>query len=136
MSGVKASSCSWTHTAQPLGHACSALCRLRVGWRDVLLDPRSSLPNLRQRLSALVRLVHRYYTEVRPLRRVHVRCSATGLSGPASYYLWHNGGLPVLVHEVSQRARGLRLRGTRRWLAFCASANVAFLVRDRVGVPM
>ena len=109
--------CSLTHTAQPVGHACSALRRSRVRLRDVLPDLRSSLPSLRLRLPALVRLVHRYYTEVRLLRRVHVRCSATGLSGPASYCVWHNGGLPVLVHEVSQRARGLRLRGTRRRLA-------------------
>src|SRR3984957_15375684 len=109
--------CSLTHTAQPMGHTSPALRRSRVRLRDVLLDPRSSLPNLRQRLPALVRLAHRYYTEVRLLRRVHVRRLATGLSGPASYCIWRNGGLPVLVHEVSQRARGLRLRGTRRRLA-------------------
>jgi hypothetical protein len=102
------------HRARP---ARSALCRTRVRLRGVLLDPRSSLPNLRQRSPVLVRLVHQYYTGVRLLHRVHVRCSAIGLSGPASYYVWHSGGLPVLVHEVSQRARGLRLRGSRQRLA-------------------
>src|ERR1017187_2249955 len=109
--------CSLTHTAQPMGHTSPALRRSRVGLCDVLLDPRSSLPNLRQRFPALVRLVHRYYTEVRLLRGVHIRRSAIGLSGPASYCIWHHRGLPVLVHEVSQRARGLRLRGTRQRLA-------------------
>jgi hypothetical protein len=48
---------------------------------------------------------------------VHVRRSAYGVPGPARHFLWRHGGLPVLVHKVSQRARGLRLRGTRRRLA-------------------
>ena len=109
--------CSLTHTAQPLGHTYPALCRARVRLRDVLLDLRSSLPHLRRRSPALVRLVHRYYTRVRLLRGVHIRRAVYGLPGPARRFLWRHGGLPVLVHEVSQRARGLRLRGTRRRLA-------------------
>ena len=109
--------CPSTYTAQPLGHASSARCRSHVRLCDILLDPRSSLPNLRLQLPALVRLAHRYYTGVRPLRCVPIRCSGISLSGPASHCIWRNGGLPVLVHEVSQRARGLRLRGTRWRLA-------------------
>jgi hypothetical protein len=70
-----------TYTAQPMGHASPALRRSRVGLCNVLLDPRSSLPNLRQRFPALVRLVHRYYTEVGLLHGVLIRRSAIGLSG-------------------------------------------------------
>src|SRR5678809_1633925 len=94
--------CSLAHTAPPLGHAGPARRRSRASLRDVLLDLRPSLPSLRRRFPTLVRLVHRYYARVRLLHCVHVRCSAMGLSGPAGRYIRHSGGLPVLVHEVSQ----------------------------------
>src|SRR5260370_25830684 len=51
--------CCLPHAAQSLGHSFPALCRARVGLNDVLLGPRSSLPNLRQRFLPFVRLVHR-----------------------------------------------------------------------------
>ena len=87
---------------------------MQVGRRRVLLGPWPSLPGLRGRLlSDFVRLVHRYYAKVRILHHVHDRLVANRLHGPARVVLGfrHGGGLPVLVHVVSQRARGLRLRG-------------------------
>src|SRR5260370_3117673 len=47
------------HTVQSLGHSFPALCRARVGLRDVLLGPRPSLPGFRRELLPLVRPVHR-----------------------------------------------------------------------------
>ena len=44
------------------------------------------------------------------------------------------GGLPVLVHVVSQRAQVLRLRRTEQPLACSVVARVAFLDRNGVGV--
>src|SRR5205823_2819429 len=62
--------CCLTHTRQPLGHADLALCRVRAELVSVLLDQRPSLPTLRRRLSAIVRMIHRYCTAVRPLEDV------------------------------------------------------------------
>jgi hypothetical protein len=59
------------HTRQPLGHADPALCRVRVGLEDVLLDQRPSLPILRHGSCFVVRMVHRYYAAVRLLEDVH-----------------------------------------------------------------
>src|SRR6516162_5672172 len=80
-------SCCLPHTAQSLGHSFPALCRARVGRNDVLLGPRPSLPNLRGGLLPFVRLVHRYYSAVRLLRRVHARLVAQRLRGPVSILL-------------------------------------------------
>src|SRR5450432_476717 len=63
--------CCLTHTRQPLGHARLALCRVRAGLMSVPLDQRPSLLTLRQRLSAIVRVVHRYSSAVRLLEDVH-----------------------------------------------------------------
>src|SRR5450631_2423133 len=106
--------CYFSHTAQSLGHSFPALCRARVGPNDVLLGPRPSLPSLRRRLPLFVQLVHRYYGAVRLLHSVRVRRSALRLLGPASILTGsrRSGGLPVLVHVVSQRAQVLRLRRT------------------------
>src|ERR1700730_16434293 len=111
--------CRLSHTAQSLGHSFPALCRARVGLNDVLLGPRSSLPNLRQRFLPFVRLVHRYYCAVRLLLSVHVRIVALGLHGPVSSLVGPRrpGDLPVLVHIVSQRAVVPRLRRAGRSLA-------------------
>src|SRR3954463_2078586 len=57
MSGVEAF-CCFTHTAQSLGHSFPALRRARVGFHDVLLGPRPSLPHLRRGLLLFVRQVH------------------------------------------------------------------------------
>ena len=46
--------CCWPHTVQSLGHAFPALCRMHVGWNDVLLSPCPSLPSLRRRLLPFV----------------------------------------------------------------------------------
>jgi hypothetical protein len=108
-----------SHTVQSLGHSFPALCRTRVGLNDVLLGPHPSLPSLRRRLPLFVRLVHRYCSAVRLLHCVHVRRSAFHLPGPVSIVVGprRSGGLPVLVHVVSQRARVLRLRGAEASLA-------------------
>src|ERR1700674_4788315 len=121
------SRCCFSRTAQSLGHSFPALCRARVGPNDVLLGPRPSLPNLRRRLPFFVRLVHWYCGAVRLLHSVHVRRSALRLLGPASALTGsrRSGGLPVLVHVVSQRAQVLRLRRIRWLLASNATTHVA-----------
>jgi len=54
-----------------------------------------------------------------PLRRTRPACGL-GLPGPVPRRE-HRRGLPVLVHAVSQRAWGLRLRGTTRRLALTSA---------------
>src|ERR1700677_3363993 len=72
------------HAASPLGHACFALCRMRVWLGVVLLGLRPSLHWLRGSLIFSVRQLHRYYGAVRILQNVRVRImdlspSRTGL---------------------------------------------------------
>ena len=51
--------------------------------------------------------------------------------------LWeHRRGLPVLVHAVSQRAWGLRLRGTTRRLALPSARVWPSPSDNRVGIPI
>src|SRR5580693_3175335 len=128
--------CCFSHTAQSLGHLFPALCRVGVGWNDVLLGPRPFLPRLRRRLLFFVRLVHRYYGAVRLLQSVRVCLGALRLRRPASLPFGprRSRGLPVLVHVVSQRARGLRLRRTDCSLAIIANHRGAFLHQERVGI--
>ena len=78
----------------------------------ILLDPLPSLRNLRRRLLSLVRLLHRYYGAVRLLDTVPAGRLASAFSRRTGPLLAssRSRGLPVLVHVVSQRARGLRLR--------------------------
>src|SRR5208283_2483214 len=117
--------CCFSHTAQSLGHLFPALCRVGVGWNDVLLGPRPFLPRLRRRFLLFVRLVHRSYGVVRLLQSVRVCLVALHLRRPASFPFGprHSRGLPVLVHVVSQRARVLRLRRTDCSLAFIAKQS-------------
>ena len=93
------------HAAQSLGHPFPALCRLDVGLRVVLLGLPPSLHRLRPRFPFFVRLLHRYYAAVRLLHCVHVRRAALRLRGPVYPLGRRFGGLPVLVHVVSRRAR-------------------------------
>jgi len=58
-----------------------------------------------QRFPFFVRLLHRYYAAVRLLHCVHVRRAALRLRGPVYPLGRRFGGLPVLVHVVSRRAR-------------------------------
>ena len=104
--------CCFPHTRQPLGYASLALCRVRAGLMSVLLDQRPSLPSLRQRFPVFVQLVHRYYSAVRPLDDVHARRTAFAFSRRPAVLSpgRHPRRLRVLVHEVSGRAWGLRLR--------------------------
>src|SRR6266446_4091577 len=105
MDGVKCS----THALQPLGHAFPALCRWHVRLSDVLLGLRPSLQALRGWLPSLVRTLHRYYTRVRLLARVPVGRTALAFSYRSAAELRRRcePSLPVLVHDVSGRARGL-----------------------------
>ena len=98
------------HTVQSLGHALPALCRGRVWLLDVLLGPRPSLPNLRRPLPPLFGSVHRYYAAVRLLRACASGLRLCAFADRPARVRRRTGGLPVLVHVVSQRARGLRLR--------------------------
>src|SRR5215472_11754545 len=111
--------CCLTHTRQPLGHASLALCRERAGLMSVLLDQRPSLLTLRRRLPAFVRMIHRYYSAVRLLEDVHAgRTVFTFTRRPAARDRCRRlRGLPVLVHGVSRRAWGLRLRRADQQLA-------------------
>src|SRR2546425_6107202 len=129
--------CCLTHAGQTLGHSFPALGRTCVGRTDVLLDPRSSLLALRLGLRLVVRAILRYYTSVRLLRCVHAGRAAFRLLPPVCRLFRHRrpGGLPVPVHEVSKRARALRLRGAVRRLAFIAAVHVAFAVRYQLGAP-
>src|ERR1039457_3469223 len=98
-----------THALQPLGHASAALCRSHVWLSDVLLRLRPSLQALRGWLPSLVRTLHWYYPRVRLLARVPVGLPALAFSHPSAAQLRRRcrPGLPVLVHDVSGRARGL-----------------------------
>src|ERR1700733_9596517 len=73
------------HTVQSLGHSFPALCRARVGWHDVLLGPRPSLPGFRRGWLPLVRPVHWYYGAVRLLQSVRVRIIVFHFRGPVSF---------------------------------------------------
>jgi hypothetical protein len=104
--------CCLAHTRQPLGHTSLALCRVRAGLMSVLLDQRPSLLTLRWRFPAFVRMIHRYCSAVRLLEDVHAGRTAFAFTRRpvAKIRLRHLRGLPVLVHGVSRRAWGLRLR--------------------------
>jgi hypothetical protein len=126
--------CRSTHALQPLGHAWAAPCRSHAWLADVLLGPGSSLQALRGRWPFLVRTLHRYYTRVRLLPRVPVGRAAIAFSHRSAAGLRRRCGpdLPVLVHDVSGRARGLRLRRVARGLRAAAHVRVVFPVRYRI----
>src|SRR6266849_5587109 len=91
---------------------------------DVLLGWRPSLHPLRclGRLSrGFVRRLHRYYCAIRLPTAVHAGRAAFAFSGrTAAFACSQPWGLPVLVHTISRRARGLRLRGSAVRLAISA----------------
>src|SRR5713101_3875307 len=70
-------------------------------------------------LSVFVRMIHRYYAAVRLRADVHAGRVAEAFSRrPATHSCRRRlRGLPVLVHEVSRRVWGLRLRRTEQELA-------------------
>src|SRR5713101_7981386 len=112
--------CCFGHTRQSLGHASLALCRERAGLMSVLLDQRPSLLTLRLRFPSFVRMIHWYCTAVRLLEDGHAGRAACAFSRrPISSFRFirHLRGLPVLVHGVSRRAWGLRLRRADQQLA-------------------
>ena len=95
--------------------------------RVVLLGPPPSLHCLRQGLPLFVRSLHRYYAAVRPLQCVRARRSALRLRGPVYYLSRRPGGLPVLVHVVSRRARVFDHAASRLGSRYCRlKTDVAF----------
>src|SRR5512136_2177334 len=90
-----------SHTCQSLGHAfLPSLCRVRAGLTDVLLSLHPSLPSLRIRtffhLFSFVRLVHRYYAAVRPLRFVRACRTAIAFTSRSVPLSWAD------ISEVSR----------------------------------
>src|ERR1051325_3981451 len=89
----------------------------------ILLGPRPSLHHLRGTAhygaSRSVRRLHRYYGEVRLLEDVHAGRTASAFTRRpvANVRFRRLRGLPVLVHGVSRRAWGLRLRRADQHLA-------------------
>ena len=126
---------SFPYTPQPLGHASPALRRVRVKPWSVLLAQRPSLLTLRRRSSVFVRMIHRYYATVRPLRNVRAGRTALSLCPPDRPSSdGRPRGLPVLVQEVSRRVWGLGLRRTAPGLALATLGHVAFRRTKGVGV--
>src|SRR5262252_2051170 len=81
-------------------------------------------------------MIHRYYSAVRLLGDVHAGRTATAFSRrPAAVFRSrHLRGLPVLVHEVSRRVWGLRLRRTEQKLALALPFMLPSAHFYRVGV--
>jgi hypothetical protein len=86
--------------------------------------------------SVFVRMIHRYYAAVRLLADVHAGRVAWAFSRrpAAKVRRRHLRGLPVLVHEVSRRAWGLRLRRTEQRLALSPPFMLPSAHVNRVGV--
>src|SRR5437879_4873404 len=120
------------HAAQSLGHSCSALCRWSVGLRVVLLGLPPSLRRLRRGLPLFVRLLHRYYAAVRLLHYVHARITARRLRGPVYHFDRRSGGLQVLVHVVSRRARVFDHAASRPCLAIIATYGCCLPAKQTV----
>src|SRR5271157_901170 len=133
MNGVKADLLPGAHRPNPGTRHLPVLCRWRVALADVLLGSRPSLHYLRRGLRPLVRQLHPFYGAIRLLWGVHVRRAALGLSGPVPTWWEHPRGLPVLVHAVSQRAWGLRLRGISHRLAVTSACVWPSPSGNRVG---
>ena len=127
--------CCLTHTRHPLGHARLALCRVRARLMSVLLDQRPSLLTLRRRLSAIVRVIHRYSSAVRLLEGVRAGRTAIAFTRrPVAKVRFRRlRGLPVLVHGVSRRAWGSATTQGRPATGAGAAGRVAFRSGDGVG---
>ncbi len=103
MVGVEAQA-SLAHTLQSAWPALPAQGPVRVRLRRVLLGPRPSLPDLRRRLPALVRLLRRYYAAVRVPAALHEGLAAHRVLPPARR-VFPTGG-----HGVSRFSRPEFLR--------------------------
>ena len=79
-------------------------------------------------------LLSAHYTRVRLLAGLPVGRTAIAFSHRSAAGLRRRcrPGLPVLVHDVSGRARGLRLRRVARGLRVSAPTRVVFAVRYRI----
>src|ERR1019366_362418 len=80
-------------------------------------------------------MIHRYYSAVRLLGNVRARRTAFAFSRRSDDQLLfrHFRGLPVLVHGISRRAWGLRLRRADRQLAILLPVMLPSAVADCVG---
>src|ERR1035437_7140901 len=80
-------------------------------------------------------MIHRYYSAVRLLGNVRARRTAFAFSRRSDDQLLfrHFRGLPVLVHGISRRAWGLRLRRADRQLAILLPVMLPSSVADCVG---
>ena len=92
-------SCCLPHAFQPLGHGCPLLRAARAWPLNVLLGAGASLPTLRRRLPALVRIVHRYYLPLRLLGDVR--------AGRAAGAFPHR---PATSRQASPKSPGSRAR--------------------------
>src|SRR5256885_1320136 len=88
--------------------------------------PRSTLfPYTTLFRSGFVRRLHRYYCAIRLPTAVHAGRAAFAFSGRTAAFAYSRPwGLPVLVHTISRRARGLRLRGSAVRLAILRRNSV------------
>src|SRR6266571_2743750 len=99
------------------GPRVPALLDVLLGWRPSL-HPLRCLGCLSR---GFVRRLHRYYCAIRLPTAVHAGRAAFAFSGrTAAFACSQPWGLPVLVHTISRRARGLRLRGSAVRLAISA----------------
>src|SRR5438876_3617496 len=94
----------------------------RACWTFSLVDALPSTLSAASGLSrGFVRRLHRYYCAIRLPTAVHAGRAAFAFSGrTAAFACSQPWGLPVLVHTISRRARGLRLRGSAVRLAISA----------------
>ena len=81
-------------------------------------------------------MIHRYYAAVRLLADVHAGRVALAFARRPATWLGSRclRGLPVLVHKVSRRAWGLRLRRTVQELALSLPHMLPSAHVNRVGV--
>jgi hypothetical protein len=110
-----------SYTLQLIGDVYfPALRPARVSLVRILLGQPPSLHHLRRRLPCLVRRLRRYYGTVRLPMPVHRWFTIIDLSSAAYQIIFsrQSWNLPVLAHEASTRARGLRQRRVTCALAF------------------
>src|SRR6266849_953928 len=103
------------------GPRVPALLDVLLGWRPSLHPLRC--PGCLTR--CVVRRLHRYYCAIRLPTAVHAGRAAFAFSGrTAAFACSQPWGLPVLVHTISRRAGGLRLRGSAIRLAILRRNSV------------
>ena len=120
------SSCCLPHAFQPLGHGCPLLGAVRAWPLDVLLGAVASLPTLRRRRAAFVRIVHRYYLPLRLLGGVRMGLAACAFPHRPATSRQAPPKPPGSRAGSFLTCRGLRPRRVRTPLAISAAIDVAF----------